>query len=152
MINRARSCAVTGHRILEKGFNRAKVEEKLSQLIKIGYNEFLVGMALGFDTVCFQILEKLRETNNIKIIACIPCKTQADRFSKNDKKEYERMLLSADEKVVLSEEYTPYCMQKRNKFMVDNASVVLAYLRNEKTGTANTVKYAKERQVVIINV
>ena len=152
MINRARSCAVTGHRILEKGFNRAEVESKLIQLIKIGYNEFLVGMALGFDTVCFQILENLRKQNSIKIIACIPCKTQADKFSKKDREEYERMILSADEKVYISEEYTPTCMQRRNKFMVDNASVVLSYLRKEKTGTANTVNYAKRQQVIIINV
>ena len=33
----------------------------MTVLIKKGYNRFLVGMAIGFDTLCFNILEKLRE-------------------------------------------------------------------------------------------
>ena len=49
-------------------------------------------MALGFDTVCFQILEEIRKEKDIKIIACVPCSTQAEKFSLEQKKEYDRML------------------------------------------------------------
>ena len=48
-------------------------------------------MAVGFDTVCFQILEEIRRLLPIKIIACIPCEHQDQKFSFKQQKEYKRM-------------------------------------------------------------
>ena len=62
------------------------------------------------------------------------------------------MIESADDKIVLSQEYTPTCMQERNQYMVDNSGVVLAYLRRKSGGTFNTVKYAKQQSVPIIKI
>lgn len=149
-INSARTCAFTGHRILYEDFSKEKTKEVIEKLIEGGYDTFLVGMALGFDTECFKILEEIRKEKQIKIIACIPCECQAERFSLKNKSEWERMVLSADEKVILSKEYTLNCMQKRNEFMVDNCSVLVAYLRKENTGTAKTVKYAVKTKKMII--
>ena len=53
------------------------------------------------------------------------------------------MLKMADEKIVVSEEYSIKAFEKRNKFMVENCCYLIAYLRKEKTGTASTVKYAQ---------
>ena len=69
----SRTVAVTGHRTVEN-LNTARLEEVFRLLIKKGYDTYLVGMAVGFDTICFNILEKLREEYDIKIVACIPCK------------------------------------------------------------------------------
>ena len=149
-INKARTIAVTGHRVLYEGFDQQKLEKLFKQIINKGFDTFLIGMALGFDTVCFQTLEKLKEKEKIKIIACVPCLTQAYKFNSEQKKEYERMLEVADEKVLISKEYTKNCMQKRNEFMVDNASALLTYLKRDFGGTANTVKYAKKMGVPII--
>lgn len=149
-INKARSVAITGHRILNKDFNQIRLEKQLEELIKNGYDTFLIGMALGFDSTCFKALEKIRERKQIKLVACIPCLSQDYKFNDAQKKEYRRMLSVADEKVLISKEYTNRCMQKRNKFMVDNASVVLAYIKRDLGGTANTVKYAKQNGVPVI--
>ena len=112
-------------------------------MIEKSFDVFLVGMAIGFDTVCFQILEKLREEyKNISIIACVPCRDQDALFNKAQKIEYRRMLDSADEIVYISEKYTDKCMQQRNKFMVDNSSALFYYMNVNFGGTANTVKYA----------
>lgn len=146
---RQKSVCITGHRTIEDYSLRKDTEQRLKTLVECGYSTFYVGMAVGFDTLCFQILEKLREENDIKIIACIPCPSQPERFSFSQKKEYFRMVESADEKVVLSQSYTPYCMQKRNQYMVDNSSVVLAYLRRNSGGTANTVNYAKRNNIPV---
>ena len=62
------------------------------------------------------------------------------------------MLKKADVTFYTSTDYTPYCMQKRNMFMVDNCSVLLAYLRDNKGGTFNTVKYAEKNQKQIIRI
>lgn len=147
---RQKSVCITGHRTIESCSIIKDTENHLKDLVKRGYNTFYVGMAVGFDTLCFQILEKIREQNEIKIIACVPCPSQPEKFTYMQKKEYFRMLDVADERVVLSQSYTPYCMQKRNQYMVDNSSVVLAYLRKNFGGTANTVNYAKRNDIPVI--
>ena len=143
-INQARTVAITGHRVLQEDFNVDKLKKLLTELINKDFNTFLVGMALGFDTVCFQVLEELRKEYDIKIIACIPCLRQDYKFNFKQKQEYERMVNSADEKIILSENYYSGCMQKRNRFMVDNSCAVLAYIKRDFGGTANTINYAKK--------
>lgn len=152
IIDRARTCAFTGHRNLGRDFNKTELERVIKGLIKGGFTFFLVGMAVGFDTECFKILEKLRKTENIRIIACIPCKGQDYKFSLKQKEEYKKMLDSADEKIYVSEEYTKTCMFKRNMFMVDSASILVAYLNSDRGGTFQTVNYAKRKNVSIITV
>ena len=149
-IIKEKTVSVTGHRVLRADFDKNKVKEVFLERIRLGYDTFLIGMAVGFDTVCFQILEEIRKLLPIKIIACIPCLHQDQKFSFTQKREYERMLTSADEKILISKEYTPYCMQKRNMFMVDNSNLLVAYLRESKGGAKNTVEYAKNKNVSII--
>ena len=152
LINPARTCAFTGHRIMEKGFNIEELKDKISKLIGIGYDTFLVGMALGFDTLAFQTLEEFRTKNNIRIIACIPCLSQSYKFSNADKKEYDRMLKVADERIFVGEEYDKTCMRKRNEFMVNNSSCLIAYVRRDFGGSVSTVKYAVKKGVMVISV
>ena len=151
-INPEYTVCVSGHRSVDNTLDKKRVREVFIKLIESGKDTFLVGMAVGFDTLCFNILEDIKKESNIRIIACIPCETQSKNFSLEQKKEYERMLLVADEKVYVSKEYTPYCMFKRNKFMVDNSCVLVCYLRKPKGGTFNTYKYAQNVDKPIINV
>ena len=62
------------------------------------------------------------------------------------------MIGSADDKEVISEEYTPYCMFKRNMYMVDNCDILVAYLKSDSGGTFNTVKYAEKKGVKIVRI
>ena len=138
-----KTCAFTGHRAVEKDFDYKKVETLVEKLINVGFDTFLVGMAVGFDSECFKILVKLRNKYKIRIVACIPFLGQDKRFSLAQKKDYENMLALADEKVVISKEYSDDVFKKRNQFMVENSYVLIAYLRNDKSGTASTVKIAE---------
>ena len=152
IINKNKAVCITGHRKISKDLDKNKLKEVLNKLIEREYNVFLIGMAVGFDTLCFQILEEIKKEREIKIIACIPCKNQDINFNESQKKEYERLIKKADEKILISENYTPYCMIKRNKFMVDNSSIVLSYLNTQKGGTANTVQYAIKNNIPVINI
>ena len=53
----------------------------------------------------------------------------------------------------LQEEYTRGCMQKRNKYMVDNSQYVIAVWDGSKSGTFNTLKYARKlkRNIMVID-
>ena len=150
IIDKIRTCAFTGHRNLKPDFNYTELKKIIKRLINGGFTTFLVGMAVGFDTECFKILKELRTENPVKIVACIPCKQQSAKFSPAQKKEYEEMLSLADFKIYVSEEYTKTCMFKRNMFMVDNCSVLVAYLNQQSGGTFQTVNYAKRKNVQVI--
>lgn len=149
-INKKYTCGITGHRRINQMLDKKKVEERLKNIIlNYGVDTFLIGMAVGFDTFCFNVLDQMKREFNLRIIACVPCLDQDKNFNFFQKSEYQKLLKKADEIIVLSEEYTPYCMLKRNRFIVDNSSVLLAYLKEEKGGTKYTVDYAEKKGLKI---
>ena len=150
IINPNKTASFSGHRVLGKDFDLDRVKSSVLGLIKDGYDTFLVGMAIGFDTECFKVLLDLKKEFSIKIIACIPCLNQAERFNCKQKEEYEYLLNLADDKIVISREYTNDCMKRRNKFLVEYSSVLISYLRHDKSGTSSTVNYALKRNVKVI--
>lgn len=150
MTEKSKTCCFSGHRILPKDFDEKELEKLVYKSINDGFDTFLCGMALGFDTVCFKVLEKLRKDNPIKIIACVPCESQSKFFKKKQKDEYERMLNCADEVIYVSKEYFDGCMQERNRFMVDNSARLICYLNYGHGGTYSTVKYAVESGVEVL--
>ncbi len=152
IIEPTKTCAFTGHRVVQKDFDVNTLKDKVLRLIEIGYDTFLVGMAIGFDTIAFSLLEEIRKDNKISIIACVPCESQSNKFNSAQKKEYDRMIESADEVVLINKEYTRWCMQKRNEFMVNNCSCLISYVRRDYGGTVNTVKYAVKKGIIVIPV
>lgn len=151
-IIKEKTCALTGHRTVEKDFEVDVLREIFIKLIDAGINTFLCGMAVGFDTLAFKVLYNLKKEKSLRIIACIPCPNQDIKFNERQKIEYAKMLEVADESILLSETYTSFCMMKRNIFMVDNACVLVAYKRKEKGGAKNTVTYAIKNNETVIYV
>lgn len=145
-----KTCSVTGHRILKKDFDLEALKSAFINVINCGYDTFLTGMALGFDTVCFNTLNKLKSDYDIKIIACLPCADQDKFFNAKQKKEYLSCLEKADEIITLNQAYYEGCMHQRNKYLVDNSSLVIAYLNYNRGGTYQTVKYAVESGVKVL--
>ena len=149
LINKEKTCSFTGHRIIKKDFNIENFDNLLKDLINKGYDTFLIGMAIGFDMFCFERLLLLKD-KNIKIIACIPCKEQDKKFNKKEKEKYNLLLQMADDKIYFSETYENGCMFVRNRFMVDNSNVLIAYFYKKMGGTYYTVNYAEKRRKEII--
>lgn len=143
------TCCFTGHRVIKKDFDIENLEKVIKKVIKNGYKTFLVGMALGFDTLVFQTLLNFKQYN-IDIIACVPCKDQNKYFNKNQKTTYSELIEKADKVVYVSDEYFDGCMQKRNRYMVDNSSILIAYLYSNMGGTKYTVNYAEKQGKNII--
>jgi uncharacterized phage-like protein YoqJ len=149
IFNKAKTACFTGHRILDNNFNNKEVKKVILEAINKGYDTFLLGLALGFDTACFNVLEELKKQYNISIIGCIPCPEQPINFTVEEREKYYKMVENCTETVILSEKYTNYCMQKRNRYMVDNSSLVIAYLKRNFGGTYFTVNYAKKLDIEI---
>ncbi len=144
------SVAFTGHRTLSGDLNGKVVREIIEDAIRRGADTFYCGMACGFDLFCCWILSRLRKYYTFKVVACIPCRNQEKNFSVEDKILYARMCEACDEVVILSEFYYNGCMQVRNRYMVDRADEVIAYLNDNRSGTGYTVRYAREKGKKVI--
>ena len=146
----------TGHRtipMLKKWKIERKLKETLEALIDNGYCYFGAGGALGFDTIAAQTVLGLKKKHpEIKLILVLPCKNQTRGWEEKDVSVYESIIEQADKVVYTQEHYDRGCMFKRNRHLVDNSSVCVAYLTEEKGGTAYTVNYANQKGVKVINI
>lgn len=147
-VDKLKTCCFTGHRIIPK-MGRSEIENQTlkicEELIARGYENFITGGALGYDTLAAEcVLELKKKYENIKLIIAVPCKGQSDNWNARDRLIYDDILSRADEVRVLSESYTSGCMQRRNRFMVDSSSVCVAYVQRASGGTFYTVSYAVE--------
>jgi uncharacterized phage-like protein YoqJ len=132
---------------------RKKLYDCIEGVIGEGFTTFLSGGAQGVDLDFAEsvILKKLTHPE-IRLELDIPCPSQAHKWTVAEKMRYKKILADADEVVYVSPHYTPYCMQKRNMYMVDRSDLVLVFWNGEAGGgTYNTMLYAeklgKERRI-----
>lgn len=153
---REKTCCFTGHRMIrneQKQFVIDRTYEICEMLAEKGYTDFVAGGALGFDTIAAECVLALKgKYRDIRLILALPCRNQCKGWKKADVDTYERIANQADEVIYVSEEYTPECMKKRNRFMVDESSACVAYLTRMSGGTAYTVTYAVEmgREIIFV--
>ena len=157
MNNRGKSVCFSGHRVLQdpKAEIERKLETAVRECISKGAEYFFTGGALGVDTIAARTVIRLREEfPHIKLILALPCPPQAQtlKWSTAQKAEYQEILGLADEVRVLSPEYTPNCMLDRNRYMVDNSSTLIHYLRSNCGGTKYTVDYAQTQKIELIGI
>lgn len=149
------TCSFTGHRIIanaHKDMILYRLDATIDALIEKGYVDFCSGGAMGFDLVAADMVLKKREAGkNCRLVMVLPCRNQTKGWSAAMVREYERILSLADEVIYVSEEYYDGCMQARNRRLVDDADVVVAYITKSFGGTAYTVKYAEKSEKKIIN-
>ena len=149
-----KSCCFTGHRKIRKNelsLVQLRLKEIITQLIQTNVTIFICGGALGFDTLAaLEVLEQKKDNKNIQLIMALPCKEQCKNWKEKDQAIYKNILQKADKIICVSEEYSKYCMLERNRYMVDNSSYCICYLRYSKSGTAYTVNYAKNNNSILI--
>lgn len=154
-INERNTISFTGHREFSHSPDIIEqlVEDIVLTYIERGYDTFLCGMAVGFDLLAGKVVLKLKEQfNDIKLVLCIPCDNQDNRYSFNDKKLYRFLLQKADDARYVSREYSVGCMLKRDRFMVDNSNLVIAYQVSYTGGTAYTTSYARQCCKKVVNI
>mgnify|MGYP004503052629 CR=1 FL=1 len=134
-----------------------KLESILEEEIKNGYTNFIVGGALGFDTVAFLTLKNLRTKYSIKITIAVPFEEQYISWSDKDIRLYHWMKSIAD-KVVFVDTIEGYNrtsvkagkfhkekLKIRNEFMVENSDYLISLWDGDyKSGTAHCINYAKK--------
>ena len=144
----------TGHRSY-RGEAARQTDLTVRHLAGEGMRQFLCGMAMGFDMAAAESVLRMRALltdSDIRLIAAVPFRGQAARFPAAERIRYERILAAADEVAVLSEHYSPECYARRNDWLIDNSSVVVAWYDGSAAGgTHYTVSRARRLSRRIVN-
>lgn len=155
-LDRDTACCFTGHRIIfgsDIEAVRRGLINAIDALYGAGIRCFISGGAIGFDIEAAEAVISARSGKpDIRLIMALPCEGQDRPWTAAQRERYCGVLDAADEIIYVSRTYSPYCMQKRNRFMVDNSRVVLAYIQRPYGGTAYTVSYALDSGLRVINV
>lgn len=158
------ACCFTGHRPQKFAFPldcenedylkfNDKLESTIRLLVQRGITDFYCGGAYGFDLMAAETVLSVKNHNiGIRLFCVIPFKNQAALWSNKWQERYENVLRNSNETVMISENYSPGVYQKRNRYMVDHSSVLVAYFDGKPGGTKSTVNYAKARCKRIINI
>lgn len=137
------ACCVTGHRDIPAGkaeYVKARIKEEIEQAIADGFTTFITGMADGADLLFAELIIAQKEQRPyLRLEAAIP---YAGRLKTKDamfRKCYEH----CNSVHIQQQEYSKQCFMKRNRYMVDISSRVIAvYDGRGKGGTLFTMKYA----------
>ena len=152
-----KSCCFTGHRII-KADDKPDIFERtiavIRELYERGITNFICGGALGFDMVAADAVIYLREyqLRDITLELVLPCRDQDMKWKNYERKKYAEILKQADKITYIAEKYSPECMVRRNRLMVDKSIHCVAYIYKNFGGAASTVRYANDsdKQLTLI--
>lgn len=112
-----------------------------------GYRHFICGMARGADFYFAEaVLALRRQHSDAALEAARPCETQSNSWPEGDRRRYQTILDQCDLETLVQHHYDRGCMMRRNRYMVDRSSRIIAvYDGVPKGGTAQTLAYAMRR-------
>ena len=154
-MERSTTCCFTGHRpeklpwkFDETDARCIRLKTQLDQAVEMAYlsgiRHFICGMAQGSDLYFGEAVLKLRgRFSDVTLEAARPCESQARSWSEQEQERYHSLLNQCNYETLVQHTYTPGCMQRRNRYMVDRSALVIAVYNGEpKGGTAQTLAYA----------
>jgi uncharacterized phage-like protein YoqJ len=152
---RLHRCCFTGHRPEKLNRSEADIKKDLEvailQTIDDGFVTFITGMARGVDIWAGEIVLQLRQHNPaIHLVAASPYRGFESRWSADWQSRYNAILQQADLARFVCPGYSRDCFQRRNEWIVDQSSRVIAVFNGEPGGTRNTIEYAKKNKIQIL--
>ena len=161
---RPSSCAFTGHRPQKLPWRyreederclalKRRIRDVVESAYEEGYCHFLCGMAQGCDLYFCEIVLALRAKHpEVTLEAAVPCPTQADAWPEAERDRYRELVARCDMETMVSDTYSSTCMQRRDRYMVDHAMLLIAAFDGTAGGTRYTVEYALRRGIEIFDV
>ena len=159
MTERDLTCCFTGHRPVKLPWGtketdprcvalKAQIAATLDGIYESGYRHFICGMAIGCDTYFAESVLRLKHLHHeITLEAAVPCDDQAEKWNRTQQLHYAELLQQCDIITHVSHIYSPGCMMKRNQYMIDSSSLLLACFNGHSSGTMSTILYAQRQGV-----
>lgn len=156
-------CAFTGYRPEKFPFGDNEADPRCEQLkqklfceilrmTREGVSVFMSGMARGVDLWAAEAvlqIQNVKPSQKIELWAIVPYDRQPLAWSAKERARYQRILEQAAHVEYISHDYYNGCLQKRNRYMVDHATHLLAVYDGQPGGTASTVRYAQKKGLEI---
>lgn len=154
---RLHRCCFTGHRpekLQRSEFDiRADLESEILKSFEAGFNVFISGMARGIDIEAAEIVIRLKEAGYpLRLICIIPYPEFEKNWSSNWRNRYLFIISKADLVRFVCHRYTKDCFQLRNEWLVDHSSKVIAVFNGQPSGTKNTIDYACQQGIPVIQI
>jgi len=154
---RKHRCCFTGHRPDKMEFGEKEIkpllEKAIDEAISKGFVTFITGMAMGTDIWAAEIvLDRRKKNDDIHLICALPHPGFENRRSFVEKMRFSKIIKNADLVKEINDHYFTGCYQVRNEWMVDKSNLVIAVFNGQKSGTKNTVDYAKRKDIEVNNV
>lgn len=156
------TCCFTGHRPekLPWGWDetdprcealKGRIAAEVGRAYGRGYRHFICGMANGADFYfCEAVLALRNRCADVILEAAIPCEEQAARWTEADRDRYFLLVEACDLETLVQHNYDRGCMLRRNRYMVDHASLLIAAFDGMLGGTMYTITYAMRRDLEVV--
>lgn len=163
-IDRRKTACFTGHRpdkftedIIPKWAMpklKAKIRSYIMNAYVRGFDTFITGMQCGVDIwAAKEVLFMKSIVPSIRLICVAPYASEVNRREESDRADYEEIKAGADGYIALAENYFNECYKERNYFMVDHSALVISvFTGQQRSGTAQTLRYAQRQGVEINNI
>ena len=161
-MERETTCCFTGHRPdkLPWGTNeedgrclalKESIARELEGLYRRGYRHFISGMARGADLYFVEAALALRrEHPDVTVEGAVPCQSQADRWPEPERARGRAALDACDLETMVQQNYDRFCMHRRDRYMVDRSSAILAAFDGTPGGTMYTLSCAMDQGLDIL--
>jgi uncharacterized phage-like protein YoqJ len=121
---------------------------EISEALDSGFHTFIMGGSRGIDLWAgIAVLHEKQKDKALRLIAALPYFAGDSRFSERDRFDYGYVLEHCDDVVYASAEYDKNCMKRRNRFMVENSSRLIAFVDDYRSGTGQTIRLAEREGV-----
>ena len=159
---RQESCCFTGHRPAKLPWRyneedprclalKRRMRDAVELAYEQGYRHFICGMAQGCDLYFCECVLALRDLHpDVTVEAAVPCPTQADSWPAAQRERYRNLVAVCDFETMVSAQYSS-CMQRRDRYMVDHASLLIAVFDGSVGGTRYTMEYAMRRGLSVLD-
>jgi uncharacterized phage-like protein YoqJ len=150
--DKAHTLCFSGHRPenLPKGRDteniiKSYIALEIKNALNDGYHTFIMGGSRGIDLWAgITVVREKLDSPGIKLVAALPYFSQVSRFSEHERFDYGYVLDACSDVLYASNEYTKDCMKRRNIFMTEHSSRIVAFVRDYRSGTGQTIRLAEK--------
>ena len=156
-INRNKTVAFSGHRTSKIDIGTAHLCTQIFHTIrdlyeKYGYDTFISGMSIGFDTLAaLAVLDLQAIYPDVKLVAAVPFMGHELNYSCEDKETYDEIVAQCTDIMIVSECFSYSAYFERNDYMLSNCSTLVCYFNGSAGSAKYTVEKAHQEGLHVIN-
>ena len=161
VVPRSKRVAFTGYRPQKMPFGfdeqdercvdfKKRLHDTIESFIWQGYQHFISGGALGMDMYAAEaVLDLKKQYPEIMLEMVSPFDGQAAKWAPEYQQRHDALFDKADIVTATGHQYTKSCMFARNRYLVDNADMLLAAYDGQPGGTEMTIRYARQMGIQV---